>query len=93
MHRPALLAATVALAVGAAFGLLMLGFATGELYLDDPDPDPPLTHGWLWMACAAGVVGLVLAIVGAIREDRLWMPGALLLGALTLLGPVLLAAA
>ena len=90
VRRTLLLLATTALTVGAAFGVLLLSFATGDLYIDEPDPDPPLAKAWLWVAAAVGAAGAALAVVGALRNLTLWLLGAIPLAALTLIGLVML---
>ena len=86
MRRSILLIATTVLTVGAAFGVFLLSFATGELYIDEPDPDPPLAEAWLWVAAAVGAAGTVVAVIGALCNRWLWLLGAIPLAALTLIG-------
>jgi hypothetical protein len=90
VRRSILLLATGALTVGAAVGVFLVSFATGDLYIDEPDPDPPLAHAWLWVAAVVGATGAALAIVGALRNLRLWLLGAIPLAALSVIGLVLL---
>ena len=90
VRRSILLLATAALTVGAALGVFLLSFATGELYIDEPDSDPPLADAWLWVGAAVGAAGATLAVVGALRNLWLWLLGAIPLAALTLIGVVML---
>ena len=93
VRRSVLFLVTIALAAGAAVGVLLLAFATGHLYIDEPDPDPPLAAGWLDVAVVAGAGGVVIAVVGLLRNDWVSLLGAIPPAALTLTGLVLLATA
>ena len=60
MSRAGATIATVALALLACAGLLVLWFATGYGYIDDPPtPDSTIHDGWLWGPAACAAVGNV----------------------------------
>jgi hypothetical protein len=83
VSRPGATVATVVLALLACFGLLVLWFATGQGYLDDPPTASSTIHdAWLWGPAAGAAIGVVLAIVGIGRErPAVWGVGELLLAA------------
>jgi hypothetical protein len=92
MSRAGATIATVALALLACAGLLVLWFATGYGYIDDPPtPDSTIHDGWLWGPAACAAAGVALAAIGIWRERRaLWAAGVLLLAAPTITAAVAL---
>ena len=72
---------SVVLTLLACGALLVLWFATGHGYIDDPPtPDSTIDDGWLWGPAVSAATGMVLAAIGIARERRrLWCAGALLL--------------